>query len=109
MTNFNDIVYKGNDVKWCSYGCTAKCENGTKLSVNVGAPGYETGGGQVCDGAKTATRASMSGQLYTYVKNYEFFTVDTNGIVSIYDRIYFPSELVSGLKKAEASGCCGTK
>jgi len=100
-------VYRGSSVKWCQYSCSAKCKGGKDLLVNVGAPGYETGRGQVCDGAVVDTMPTMDGDLVNYAKGYIDFTVDTSGLWGAIDWFRYPSELRNGLQKAEQAGCCG--
>ena len=78
------------------------------LLANVGAPGFETGQGMLCDGAEVATRPTSTGDLAAYAKSYEKFSLDTSGITSVLDRVRYPSELRNALEKAEAD-CCGSQ
>lgn len=101
LQDFHDI---SPTVKMCRYSCTAKCSNGTKISAVVEAPGYSTGQGNVCDGAVVATQPGANGQLASYAKRYDPFTIDPHGII---DWFYYPTQLRDGLKQAERGKCYG--
>lgn len=108
MTSFSDISMNGKSVKFCRYSCSANCDkDGKSIQANIGAPGYETGQGQVCYGADVDTTTSNGGQMAAYAKSYRYFSVDTSGFSGVVDWFQFNSQLLNGLKGAEKGKCCG--
>jgi hypothetical protein len=100
--SMNDKDVGGSSVKYCNYQCSAKNEStGKWVDTKVSAPGYETGRGQVCEGANVATTSSMNGDVYNYALSYDSFSVRTRGFLGWWDSLYRSGELVNGLRRAE--------
>jgi RHS repeat-associated protein len=104
-SNTGGIGAYSNGMKMCRYTCTADCEK----TVNVDAPGWEGSfGAYHCYGVKTTIQTNLGGTLSdSPLGPPRAFSVITDGLAGVFNRLWYPSQLWEELKRNEdGSTCC---